>query len=223
MHWNRSAQPMYRRTGWVLALILFALVSAALHSYVKANFAFVEGEVDRIGNIALGEPAPDFSLHDIDGKRVSISDLREQRTVVLVFWTTWCPSCDEVLMQLQQLSAGVRHREVEFLAVNVGEGPEVVREYLEGLSRKLKRRFEEDVPWDDYTLGALMDPRGEIRERYGLPGIPVLVIAGTDGRIVHIESGYPLSGRRAWLARSDWFQRVFEKLSSVSEPTVPCA
>lgn len=220
VNWNQTGQPMYRRTGWVLALILFALVSAALHSYVKANFAFVEGEVDRIGNIALGEPAPDFSLPDIDGNRVSLSEFRERKVVVLAFWTIWCSSCDDVLDRLQKLSVQFGDRGVEFLPVNVGQDPAVVRGYLEELSGKFNRRYREDVPWDEYTLGALTDLRGEIRERYGLPGIPVLAIAGTDGRIIHIESGFPSSDRRDWLARSNWFQRVMEKLSSVSEPPV---
>ena len=36
--------------------------------------------------VKVGEPAPDFTLENMDGKRISLSDLRGKKNVVLVFY-----------------------------------------------------------------------------------------------------------------------------------------
>jgi len=39
-----------------------------------------------LNRIKVGQPAPDFSLEDIDGKVITLSDFRGKKTVVLVFY-----------------------------------------------------------------------------------------------------------------------------------------
>jgi cytochrome oxidase Cu insertion factor (SCO1/SenC/PrrC family) len=36
--------------------------------------------------IKVGQPAPDFTLEDMDGKSITLSDFRGKKTVVLVFY-----------------------------------------------------------------------------------------------------------------------------------------
>ena len=39
-----------------------------------------------LNRIKVGQPAPDFSLEDVNGKTVTLSELRAKKTIVLVFY-----------------------------------------------------------------------------------------------------------------------------------------
>jgi cytochrome oxidase Cu insertion factor (SCO1/SenC/PrrC family) len=39
-----------------------------------------------LNRIKVGQPAPDFSLEDVNGKTITLSELRDKKTVILVFY-----------------------------------------------------------------------------------------------------------------------------------------
>jgi cytochrome oxidase Cu insertion factor (SCO1/SenC/PrrC family) len=39
-----------------------------------------------LNRIKVGQPAPDFSLEDVNGKAIALSEFRDKKTVVLVFY-----------------------------------------------------------------------------------------------------------------------------------------
>ena len=39
-----------------------------------------------LNRIKVGQPAPDFSLEDVNSKPITLSEFREKKTVVLVFY-----------------------------------------------------------------------------------------------------------------------------------------
>ena len=39
-----------------------------------------------VNRIKVGQPAPDFTLEDVDGKNISLSDYRGKKNIVLVFY-----------------------------------------------------------------------------------------------------------------------------------------
>jgi peroxiredoxin len=126
------------------------------------------GEPQGGAGSTAGEAAPAFTLPDLSGNPVSLSDFHGQ-TVVLDFWATWCLPCVFQVPELNKLWAA--HKElgdvvVIGVAVDV-EGAEVVAPWAE----------EQGV---DYTL-VIGDE--DLARDFGVMGFPSLVIIKPDGRV----------------------------------------
>lgn len=117
-----------------------------------------------VGLPEVGTQAPDFTLTDLEGRPVRLSDLRG-KAVLINFWATWCPPCMREMPEMQRLYAA-RGDEFEILAVNFLEHrPQV-------------------IPWvEEYGLEfpILMDVTGEVSSRYGVWSYPTSVFIDKDG------------------------------------------
>jgi len=50
----------------------------------------------------IGFQAPDFTLADLNGQKVSLSDY-EGKVILIDFWATWCPPCKDSIPFLESL------------------------------------------------------------------------------------------------------------------------
>jgi len=70
---------------------------------------------------AASAGAPDFTLQDLSGKKVSLAGLKG--SVVLVeFWATWCPPCRTSIPALEKLHRAYAGKGLAILAVSMDEG-----------------------------------------------------------------------------------------------------
>ncbi len=120
-----------------------------------------------------GPEAADFTLPQLDGSPVTLSELKG-RVVVLDFWATWCGPCRMALPSLEAVSKRYRDRGVTVLLVNEGESPERIRKWA-------RRRF---------TAPILLDQEMAVADRYQVEGIPRLVLIDRQGRIRLVHEGY---------------------------------
>ncbi len=99
------------RTALLLLLLAAFLASPPLH--------------------AIGEKAANFTLKDLKGKKVKLSDFKG-RAVVLNFWATWCGPCKLEIPDLNSLAASYRKKGVVIIGIALDDkGAEVVKPFVE--------------------------------------------------------------------------------------------
>jgi peroxiredoxin len=155
---------------------LFALATIAIHYEVKIGLHQQRsGSVHKLGNVEVGQPAPDFSLPDLSTNTVTLSLYRGQKVVLMDFWATWCGPCRMAMPDLQDLQDKFKDRGFEILSVNQGESAEQVRNFIQ---RK------------KYTFHVVLDQDGAVGGKYGVRGIPTLVLVDKKGVVQWLSVGY---------------------------------
>ncbi len=119
------------------------------------------------GSLKAGSKAPDFKLTSLDGRSVSLSGLRG-KGVMLNFWATWCPPCRLEMPHLQAVSGELAAKGVVLLAVNIGENPALVKEFIKQYG---------------YTFTVLLDMDYDVAGKYNVESIPVTYFIDKDGVI----------------------------------------
>ncbi len=129
---------------------------------------------DGLGSLAVGSPAPDFTLSDLDGRQVSLHTFQGQ-PVMLNFWATWCGPCR---LEMPEIQAAYDARKADgfvVLALDQDEDPDTVREYMATLQ---------------LTLVPLMDVNLQVAEQYGVAGIyPTSYFITPDGIVSAVHRG----------------------------------
>lgn len=140
----------------------------------QAMFAQEAEDLDltyAVDMLAPGTEAPEFTLNDITGKPVSISDFRG-RKVVLVFWASWCPDCRAEVPELKAMMAAADPSEVAFVSVSFDRTKDAFETYVR----------------ENYLGGVqLFDPAGKkeskVGEAYHIKWIPSLYLIDKEGKI----------------------------------------
>ncbi len=112
---------------------------------------------------------PDFTLKDLDGKEVSLSDHRG-KIVVLNFWAVWCKYCIEEMPDFNKLNKELEKAgDAVILTVNVQEPYDTVKDYIAKNDIGLKVLLDED----GYVAGNI----------FGVSGYPTTFIVNEDGSL----------------------------------------
>lgn len=116
--------------------------------------------------------APDFSLNDLNGKSVKLSDFKG-RVVLLNFWATWCDVCVEEMDGLNKAYREMKNKGFVVIAVSIDQSKKSVSDFvkLKGLEFPVLLDPEKEVYFDKYAVfglptSFLIDKKGNIRERY---------------------------------------------------------
>jgi thiol-disulfide isomerase/thioredoxin len=124
----------------------------------------------------IGKPAPEFAGDAVDGKPVSLAQLRG-RVVVLDFWATWCGPCIMAMPQIQKLHEKYADQPVTILGIN---------EDNKQTSKGIKPLLEKNK----VTFRHFPDPKGKLGRKYKLDGIPCTFILDQKGIIRDVHVGY---------------------------------
>ena len=116
-------------------------------------------------------PAPDFDVTTLEGKSLSLSELRGQ-TVVLNFWFAGCPPCITEMPALNRLVKRFANDPVVFVAFSKDKS-EILRKF----------RYA-----DEFHYQLVGDDR-EVHHRYGVSGYPTHVLIDRDGEVREVVRG----------------------------------
>jgi peroxiredoxin len=119
------------------------------------------------------DPAPDFSLRDLDKQTLSLSG-QEGRITLLNFWGTWCPPCQFEVPDLVQVHEGYHGRGVDIVGIALGEkkGAEGVRAWCHDHGVPYRQALATDEVCEvfgdihDLPVSILIDRQGRIRYRW---------------------------------------------------------
>ena len=118
----------------------------------------------------VGAPAKDFALRDSD-RNVNLAQFRGQ-VLVLNFWATWCPPCEEELPSLMRMQDRLRSRGVTVLGVSIDVDGDAYHRFLQqrGVNFMTIRDPEQKVPTVYGTTGwpetYIIDRQGVLRRKF---------------------------------------------------------
>jgi cytochrome c biogenesis protein CcmG/thiol:disulfide interchange protein DsbE len=126
---------------------------------------------------AASEKAPDFTLKNLSGEDVKLTELLKDGPVVIDFWATWCKPCIKGFPQLQELFDNYRNCGMRVLAVSI-DGP------------RSASRVGSFIQSKEYTFEVLLDSAQKVAKKYHVSSVPRTVLVGTDGAILYSVTGY---------------------------------
>ncbi len=142
---------------------------------VKAEEKTTQPSGDKAPTSPGGKPAPSFTLQDLNGKTVSLSDFKG-KVVVLDFWATWCPPCVKEIPHFIALYEQYKDQGFAMVGISVdSEGISVVKSFA--------RKYQVNYP--------ILMTDGQVDKVYGgIPSIPTTFVIDSAGNIRQKYVGY---------------------------------
>lgn len=153
------------------AIVLAILVVITMLAVAAPALGGMEGM-----KIAIGEPAPEFTLKDLEGKDYTLSSYKGKKVVMIDFWATWCNICKREMPVLQSVYKEYSEKGVEFLGIALDENIKQIKKVI----------AEKGV-----TYPILLDIGAKVAtELYQLAGpIPLKVVIDCEGVIRYSHVG----------------------------------
>jgi peroxiredoxin len=145
-------------TGIVLILALLAIIPSGITACSSG------ADQSGLRNYSL---VPDFSLTDLQGKSVSLSDFKGQN-VYLNFWATTCPPCVDEMPRLQAVYDDWSKKGLVMLAIDIGEDSATVQDFIQSHS---------------YTFPVLLDSRYSVAGKYNIRFTPTNMFIDGEGKL----------------------------------------
>jgi len=137
--------------------------------------ADAQKELFEIRDLSIGKPAPDIAGEDVNGQPMELSDFRG-KVVCLVFWTSSCTPCREILTYEQSLTNSFRSAPFILLGVNLGDDRDLLKRQIKEAGITFRSWW--DAPGNHNTPGP-------IASRFNISVYPTLYILDPHGIIRH--------------------------------------
>ena len=155
--------------GVGLDAALFKLPENGLHEVKELT----PWSLARVKKELIGKPAPPLDVKDLQGKPVSLADLKG-KTVLLDFWTTWCPPCIADAPALDKLYSKYGSSNFAIIGISVSEE----RETVQGFLKKHPHNFP-----------VVLTTENELPRPYQVGAFPTYMVIASDGTLTNVADG----------------------------------
>jgi peroxiredoxin len=144
---------------------------ATLIRYEHVTTTLRDPQLTKAGEILASNDAEiekaDFTLRDLHGKKVTLSELRG-KIVLINFWATWCPPC---ILEMPDLDVIYTHYQSQGLVVLsiTDEDPVKVNPFISRMG---------------YHPPVLLDTDGKVHKLFHITGIPKTYVFNREGKLV---------------------------------------
>ncbi|MBR4402206.1 MAG: TlpA family protein disulfide reductase [Flavobacteriales bacterium] len=128
--------------------------------------------------IQVGKPAPDFTLNDINGEKITLSQFKG-RWVLLDFWGSWCIWCRRGNPSLVNLYDKYGGEDFEIIGI-------ACRDKIEDWKKAIK---DDGLEWRHANVSQT-EGGNKLPSMYNISGYPSKILIDPDGLISVISIGY---------------------------------
>jgi cytochrome c biogenesis protein CcmG, thiol:disulfide interchange protein DsbE len=121
--------------------------------------------------------APDFTLTDVEGNEVTLSDLLVNGPVYMETWDLPCVNCIAELDALMPIYDTLKARGLQIIALSVDKPADEAR----------VKSFVQSKKWPYICL---LDQQNDVKNSYGIVIKPTAYLINTDQQIVYTHIGY---------------------------------
>ncbi|MBI5632072.1 MAG: TlpA family protein disulfide reductase [Nitrospirae bacterium] len=157
-------------------LLLFIVLGLVATACSKKDSKSAESQSAVGSSAELSTVAPDFTLKDLTGKNISLSDYKG-RVILLEFWATWCPPCKASVPILVELKKKYEQRGFIVIGVSIdtdSDASDIVRQFSASYNINYPVVMADEM----------------IQKKYNIISVPTSFLIGKDGKIVDIYKGY---------------------------------